>query len=32
MLLRCLWWAWVGKLGAVRPDRGVLPPAGGAAR
>jgi glycosyltransferase involved in cell wall biosynthesis len=32
MLLRCLWWAWGGKLGAVRPDRGVLPPAGGAAR
>jgi glycosyltransferase involved in cell wall biosynthesis len=32
MLLRCLWWAWGGKLGAVRPDRGVLPLAGGAAR
>jgi glycosyltransferase involved in cell wall biosynthesis len=32
MLLRCLWWAWGGRLGAVRPDRGVLPLAGGAAR
>jgi glycosyltransferase involved in cell wall biosynthesis len=32
MLLRCLWWAWDGKLGAVRPDRGVLPLASGAAR
>jgi glycosyltransferase involved in cell wall biosynthesis len=32
MLLRCLWWAWGGKLGAVRPDRGVLPLASGAAR
>jgi glycosyltransferase involved in cell wall biosynthesis len=32
MLLRCLWWAWGGKLGAVRPDGGVLPLAGGAAR
>jgi glycosyltransferase involved in cell wall biosynthesis len=32
MLLRCLWWAWGGRLGAVWPDRGMLPLAGGAAR
>jgi glycosyltransferase involved in cell wall biosynthesis len=32
MLLRCLWWAWGGRLGALRPDRGVLPLAGGVAR
>jgi hypothetical protein len=31
MLLRCLWWAWGGRLGAVRPDRRVLPLARGAA-
>jgi glycosyltransferase involved in cell wall biosynthesis len=33
MLLRCLRWAWEGRLSAVRPNRsGALPPAGGAAR
>jgi glycosyltransferase involved in cell wall biosynthesis len=32
MLLRCLWWAWSGRLGAVRTDRGMPPLAGGAAR
>jgi glycosyltransferase involved in cell wall biosynthesis len=32
MLLRCLRWAWGGRLGAVRPDRKILPLAGGAAR
>jgi len=31
MLLRCLWWAWGGRLGAVRPNRRVLPLAPGAA-
>jgi glycosyltransferase involved in cell wall biosynthesis len=32
MLLRCLRWAWSGRLGAARPSRRVLPLAGGAAR
>ena len=32
MLLRCLRWAWEGRLSAVRPDRRVLPLAGGGAR
>jgi glycosyltransferase involved in cell wall biosynthesis len=32
MLLRCLRWAWEGKLSAARPDRRVLPLAGGGAR
>jgi glycosyltransferase involved in cell wall biosynthesis len=32
MLLRCLRWAWGGRLGALRPNRGVLPLAGGVAR
>ncbi len=32
MLLRCLRWAWGGRLGGVQPDRRVLPLAGGAAR
>jgi glycosyltransferase involved in cell wall biosynthesis len=32
MLLRCLRWAWEGRLSAARPDRGLLPLAGGGAR
>ena len=32
MLLRCLRWAWEGRLSAARPDRRVLPMAGGGAR
>ena len=32
MLLRCLRWAWEGRLSAARPDRRVLPLAGGGAR
>ena len=32
MLLRCLRWAWEGRLSAARPDRSVLPMAGGGAR
>jgi glycosyltransferase involved in cell wall biosynthesis len=32
MLVRCLRWAWSGRLGAVRPGRGILPLAGGAVR
>ena len=31
MLLRCLRWAWEGRLSAARPDRRVLPLAGGGA-
>jgi glycosyltransferase involved in cell wall biosynthesis len=32
MLLRCLRWAWEGRLSAARPDRRVFPLAGGGAR
>jgi glycosyltransferase involved in cell wall biosynthesis len=32
MLLRCLRWAWEGRLSAARPDRRVLPLAGGGTR
>jgi glycosyltransferase involved in cell wall biosynthesis len=32
MLVRCLGWAWGGRLGAVRPDRRMLHLVGGAAR
>jgi glycosyltransferase involved in cell wall biosynthesis len=32
MLLRCLRWGWEGRLSAARPDRRVLPLAGGGAR
>jgi glycosyltransferase involved in cell wall biosynthesis len=32
MLLRCLRWAWEGRLSAARPDRRVLPLAGGGAQ
>jgi glycosyltransferase involved in cell wall biosynthesis len=32
MLLRCLRWAWEGRLSAARPDRGLLPLADGGAR